>query len=127
MQEGDETQREKDGREKPQDEETKARLEAMVTPEQVLSASVARKRRSVARKRSASANRTREQTPCRECISSSSSDGVRNETKIPDRPRRKPLRSSSERVQKKKDETSTDVASTGFCLCCLELLCFFFF
>ncbi|KAF2898374.1 hypothetical protein ILUMI_07802 [Ignelater luminosus] len=66
-----------------------AKLEAMVTPEQVLSASVARRRRNLSKKH---LNRPpREQTPGRDAVLGNSSDEDARETrpKTPERRRRK--------------------------------------
>lgn len=90
------------GEKNDENEITMSRLESMVTPEQVLSANVARKRRNVAKKRSASAYRVRDATPGREeCSmdSSSSQDVVRPKT--PERPRRRLNRSASDRVKRR--------------------------
>lgn len=73
------------------------KIESMITPEQVLSASVARKRRNISKKRASAV--VRDQTPCRELVSKASSDENLNEepAKIPERPRRKINRTGSER------------------------------
>lgn len=72
------------------------KLEAMVTPEQVLSASVARRRRKISKKRSSSANRGREQTPVRDInvdqtsTSETEEEKLARKPKTPERRRRKP-------------------------------------
>lgn len=72
------------------------KLESMVTPEQVLSASVARKRRNIAKKRSSSAIPYRDQTPCRE--TNTNEDYGEDTTIIPERPRRKIQRNVSDKI-----------------------------
>lgn len=77
------------------------KLEALVTPDQVLSANVARKRRKYSKKRSSSASRMREQTPARDGIgvkaSSTDSDETKHESrpKTPERRRRRVTKSVS--------------------------------
>lgn len=77
------------------------KLEALVTPDQVLSASVARRRRKFSKKRSSSASRGREQTPVRdingEKTSTSETDDEKLATKpkTPERRRRKTTRTVS--------------------------------
>lgn len=76
------------------------RLEAMVTPEQVLSASVARRRRKFSKKRSTSAGRGREPTPVRDANDKTSTSETEDEKlaarpKTPERRRRKAARTVS--------------------------------
>lgn len=77
------------------------KLEAMVTPEQVLSASVARRRRKFSKKRSNSANRGREQTPVRSIngdktsTSETEDENLAPRPKTPERRRRKAARTVS--------------------------------
>ncbi|KAK9881736.1 hypothetical protein WA026_017258 [Henosepilachna vigintioctopunctata] len=72
-----------------------SRIEAMVTPEQVFSANVARKRRSFTKKQSANFHRTREQTPARDLmVDNDINEDIHRETTVirpttPERPRRK--------------------------------------
>ncbi|XP_017780825.1 PREDICTED: uncharacterized protein LOC108565742 [Nicrophorus vespilloides] len=71
-------------------------IEALVTPEQVLSANVARRRRTIARKRSSS-SKQRSKTPVRDAVapigttsSEEEDDDVEDEaTRLPERPQRK--------------------------------------
>lgn len=63
------------------------KLEAMVTPEQVLSASVARRRRKFSKKRSNSANRGREQTPVRSINGDKTSTSETEDEKLAPRPK----------------------------------------
>lgn len=76
-------------------ETSAAKLESIVTPEQVLSANVARKRRILTKKRSSSALPIRDQTPGREPLDATDEDIV----KVPERPRRRVYRNTSDRVQ----------------------------
>lgn len=63
------------------------KLEAMVTPEQVLSASVARRRRKFSKKRSTSASRGREQTPTRDVNGEKTSTSETEDEKLAPRPK----------------------------------------
>lgn len=77
------------------------KLEAMVTPEQVLSASVARRRRKFSKKRSTSASRAREPTPVRDVngdrtsTSETEDEKLAQRPKTPERRRRKATKSVS--------------------------------
>lgn len=75
-----------------------SKLEAMITPEQVLSASVARKRRSLSKK----INRAREQTPGRDAVLETSTDEEIPEArpKTPERPRRKSSKNLSASIER---------------------------
>lgn len=64
-----------------------AKLEAIVTPEQVLSASVARRRRKFSKKRSSSVNRGREQTPSRDVNGDKTSTTETDDEKLAPRPK----------------------------------------
>lgn len=88
------------------------KLESMVTPEQVLSASVARKRRNIAKKRSSSAIPYRDQTPCRE-TNINNDDHDENTTIIPERPRRKVYRNVSDRIEPSSVEI-TEITDNDF-------------
>ncbi|XP_045474072.1 uncharacterized protein LOC123680297 isoform X1 [Harmonia axyridis] len=69
-----------------------SRIEALVTPEQVLSANVARKRRNLTRNQSLNTRRNRAQTPVRDMSADngeSDAESVKKRPKTPERPRRK--------------------------------------
>ncbi|XP_044755580.1 uncharacterized protein LOC123314378 isoform X1 [Coccinella septempunctata] len=92
-----------------------SKIEAMVTPEQVFSASVARKRRVLTRKQSSYANKRREQTPCRDLLDESDrNDEIEESVEIrhttPRRPHRKIK--STERIVMSTDSSLKSGAST---------------
>lgn len=90
------------------------KLEAMVTPEQVLSASVARRRRKFSKKRSRSTSRGREQTPARETNGTTSTSETEDEKlasrpKTPERRRRKTRKAVSKLNGNVEKEKLSDV------------------
>lgn len=93
------------------------KLESMVTPEQVLSASVARRRRKFSKKRSTSASGTRESTPAREGMGAKTSttetddESRQPRPKTPERRRRRITKSVSKselQHEEKDDKKSTE-------------------
>lgn len=80
-----------------------AKLEAMVTPEQVLSASVARRRRNLSKKH---LNRAREQTPGRDAVHENSSDEDAREIR-PKTPERRRRKTSSKTLSASVDRTES--------------------
>lgn len=94
------------------------KLEAMVTPEQVLSASVARRRRKFSKKRSTSATRGREPTPVRDANGDRTSTSETEDEKLaprpktPERRRRKATRTVSKLNGNLENETPKEVVQT---------------
>ncbi|KAK5645043.1 hypothetical protein RI129_006343 [Pyrocoelia pectoralis] len=68
------------------DETELSKIKALVTPEQILSDTVARKRRTLSKKHT---NRVREQTPGRDAVNTSTDDENPQKPKTPERRRRK--------------------------------------
>lgn len=79
--------------EKSKEVQESHRFEGKVTPEQELSASVARKRRNISRKRSESGHRPRDVTPARDLLPEANTD--EEQPKTPDRKVRKTSSASS--------------------------------
>lgn len=97
----------RENRDTPQPEVDMEKLESMVTPEQVLSASVARRRRKFSKKRSTSASGTREPTPVREGI------GAKTSTTETDEESRQPRPKTPERRHRRipKSASKSDLQS----------------
>lgn len=101
----------RENRDSPRPEVDMEKLESMVTPEQVLSASVARRRRKFSKKRSTSASGTREPTPARDGMGAKTSttetddESRQSRPKTPERRRRRiPKSVSKSDLQHEEDE-----------------------
>lgn len=88
------------------------KLNTSASNEKAVSACLARKRRNLTKKRSASMNRVKEQTPDLDYESTSSSGNSLNRAKIFERVRKRPQRTLSDRIPKRSYEL-IDTQLTG--------------